>query len=134
MNSVLRVALVVSALLVLGFVTRKIRKAQFNTKDSLFWLFLSICLVFVAIFPGVAFFFSDILGIQSPSNFIFLTVIALLLIREFTIQAQLSQLRRQTAVLSQEIALREALKAPKTDESSETHLTHLSRNANESES
>lgn len=134
MNSVLRVALVVSALLVLGFVTRKIRKAQFNTKDSLFWLFLSICLVFVAIFPGVAFFFSDILGIQSPSNFIFLTVIALLLIREFTIQAQLSQLRRQTAVLSQEIALREALKAPKTDESSETRLTHVSRNANESES
>ena len=134
MNSVLRVALVVSALLVLGFVTRKIRKAQFNTKDSLFWLFLSICLVFVAIFPGVAFFFSDILGIQSPSNFIFLTVIALLLIREFTIQAQLSQLRRQTAVLSQEIALREALKEPKTDYSSETHLTHVSRNANESES
>ena len=38
----------------------------------------------------------------------FLAVIGLLMIREFTIQAQLSQLRRKTATLAQEIALRES--------------------------
>lgn len=108
MNSILRGALIIFALLMLVFVTRKVRKSQFDTADSLFWLFLSGCLLIVAIFPGIAYFFSNLLGIQSPSNFVFLAVIGLLMIREFTIQAQLSQLRRKTATLAQEIALRES--------------------------
>lgn len=108
MNSILRGALIICALLMLVFVTRKVRKSQFDTADSLFWLFLSGCLLIVAIFPGIAYFFSNLLGIQSPSNFVFLAVTGLLMIREFTIQAQLSQLRRKTATLAQEIALRES--------------------------
>lgn len=108
MNSILRGALIICALLMLVFVTRKVRKSQFDTADSLFWLFLSGYLLIVAIFPGIAYFFSNLLGIQSPSNFVFLAVIGLLMIREFTIQAQLSQLRRKTATLAQEIALRES--------------------------
>lgn len=108
MNSILRGALIICALLMLVFVTRKVRKSQFDTADSLFWLFLSGCMLIVAIFPGIAYFFSNLLGIQSPSNFVFLAVIGLLMIREFTIQAQLSQLRRKTATLAQEIALRES--------------------------
>ena len=108
MNSILRGALIICALIMLVFVTRKVRKSQFDTADSLFWLFLSGCLLIVAIFPGIAYFFSNLLGIQSPSNFVFLAVIGLLMIREFTIQAQLSQLRRKTATLAQEIALRES--------------------------
>lgn len=108
MNQVLRIALVVSALSVLLFVARKIRKAQFNTSDSLFWLFLSACLLIVAIFPGIAFFFSSVLGIQSPSNFIFLTVIALLLIREFSMQQDIARLKKSLETLAQETALRNA--------------------------
>lgn len=108
MNSVLRGAMVICALLMLIFVTRKVRKSQFDTADSLFWLFVSGCLLIVAIFPGIAYFFSNLLGIQSPSNFVFLAVIGLLMIREFTIQAQLAQLRRKTVTLAQDVALHRA--------------------------
>lgn len=107
MNLILRIALTVSALIVLMFVVRKIKNAQFDTADSLFWLFLSICLLLVAVFPGIAYFFSGLLGIQSPSNFVFLCVIALLLVREFTIQEQLSRLRKKLTSLTQEMALRD---------------------------
>lgn len=107
MNPILRGALVLCAFLMLVFVIRKLRKAQFDTSDSLFWLLLIGCLLIVAIFPQIAYFFSDLLGIQSPSNFIFLTVIGLLTIREFTIQAQLAQLRRKISTLIQETALRD---------------------------
>lgn len=107
MNPILRGALVLCAFLMLVFVIRKLRKAQFDTSDSLFWLLLIGCLLIVAIFPQIAYFFSDLLGIQSPSNFIFLTVIGLLTIREFTIQAQLAQLRRKISTLVQETALRD---------------------------
>lgn len=106
MNPILRGSLVICALLTLVFVTRKLRRSQFDTADSLFWLFLSACLLAVSIFPNIAYFFSSLLGIQSPSNFIFLTVIALLLVREFSIQIELSQLRRKLTFLAQEIALR----------------------------
>lgn len=105
MNPVLRLALVASALVVLLFVTRKIRKAQFSTADCSFWLLMSVCLLLVAMFPSIAYYFSRLLGIQSPANFIFLAVIALLLVREFTIQVQLTQLRSKVSKLCQEIAL-----------------------------
>lgn len=105
MSVTLRFALVVSAFIVLLFIVRELRKSSFNSSDSLFWLLFSGCLVLVAAIPEIAFFFSDFLGFQSPSNFIFVVVIAFLLVREFTIQSQLSKLREKVAVLAQEIAL-----------------------------
>lgn len=107
MSPTFRICLVISAFLVILFVTRTIKKVQFSIGDSLFWLFLSICLLILAIFPGIAYFFSDALGIQSPSNFIFLSVIALLLVRELTIQAQVSQLKSKITSLAQEMAIRD---------------------------
>lgn len=107
MDSILRVLLVASAFIVQIFVIRKLRKSQFSTADSLFWLFLSACLLFSAVFPSAIYAISSAVGIQSPSNFVFLAVIALLLIREFTIQVQLTQLRDKVTTLAQEIALRE---------------------------
>ncbi len=105
MNATLRIVLIAGALVVLVFVVRKIRRAQFDTQDSLFWLLLSLGLLLLSIFPGVSYFLSGLLGIQSPSNFIFLAIIALLLVREFTLQAQLTQIRRKVTSLVQEVAL-----------------------------
>ncbi len=116
MNPVLRGALVICAFIMLIFVIHKLRKAQFDTSDSLFWLLLIGCLLIVAIFPQIAYLFSDLLGIQSPSNFIFLAVIGLLAIREFTIQVQLAQLRRKMTALAQETALRTRSEAKETEE------------------
>lgn len=105
MTPVLRIFLIVCAALMLVFVFRKIRKSQFDTADSLFWLLLSLGLVFSAVFPGVIYFFSDLFGFTAPSNFVFLAVIALLLIREFSLQAEVAKLRRKLTTLVQEIAL-----------------------------
>ena len=104
MNPVLRLALVASALVVLLFVTRKIRKAQFARQLHILAAYERLP-AFSRYVPGHCISFSSLLGIQSPSNFIFLAVIALLLFREFTIQVQLSQLRSKVTRLCQEIAL-----------------------------
>lgn len=105
MSLSLRLFLVASAVIVLIFVSRKIAKSKFDVSDSLFWLFISVGLVLVAIFPQIAFFFSSLLGFQSASNFVFLAVIALLLYRELSIQGELVALRRKVTSLVQEIAL-----------------------------
>lgn len=106
MGIVLRAVLIIGALVVLAFVVRSIRRAQFDTNDSLFWLLLSLGLLILALFPSISYFLANVLGIQSPSNFIFLVIIALLLVREFTLQVKLSQLQRKTVTLTQELALR----------------------------
>ena len=101
----LRLFLIASAVIVLAFVFRKIAKSKFDVADSLFWLLVSAGLVLVALFPGIAFFFSSLLGFQAASNFVFLVIIALLLYRVFSMQSELVALRRKVTSLVQEIAL-----------------------------
>ena len=108
MSATLRIFLIICALVVLVFVVRKIKKAQITAGDSIFWLFMSLGFVVLAVFPQIAFFFGDFLGVQSPSNFVFLVIIALLLIREFAIQSELSTLRTKLIALVQEIAIQNA--------------------------
>lgn len=105
MTAILRLFLCLCAGMVLLVVVRQVRKAHFNTEDSLFWLILVLGLVVVAVFPETAYFFSNLLGFQSPSNFVFLVVIALLLGRVFSLQTELVALKRKVNTLIQEIAL-----------------------------
>lgn len=108
MTEILRVFLAISAIVVFLFVARQVKKARFGATDSLFWLLLSGGLIIIAVFPGIAYFFSQLLGFQSPSNFVFLVIIGLLLAREFSQQAELVVLRRKLTSLVQEVALNES--------------------------
>ena len=105
MSIVLRAVLLLGALLVLYFVIRKLRKAQIEVLDSVFCLFFAFSFVVLAAFPQVAFWLSSLLGFESPSNFVFLYVIALLLYREFSNTATISKLRRRINQLVEEQAL-----------------------------
>lgn len=106
MSIVLRAVLLLGALLVLYFVIRKLRKAQIEVLDSVFWLFSAFSFVVLAAFPQVAFWLSSLLGFESPANFVFLYVIVLLLYREFSNTVSISKLRRRINQLVEEQALR----------------------------
>lgn len=105
MNISLRIFLVVSAVAVLYFVVRKIKKSKFEASDSIFWLFFIAVLVVLGAFPQISYGLANILGFESPSNFIFLCVIAILLIRMFSLTAKVSLLRTKLDSLVQEVAL-----------------------------
>ena len=106
MSIVLRAVLLLGALLVLYFVVRKLRKAQIEVLDYVFWLFFAFSFVVLAAFPQVAFWLSSLLGFESPANFVFLYVIVLLLYREFSNTVSISKLRRRINQLVEEQALR----------------------------
>lgn len=103
----LRIVLVISAIAVLAFVIHKIRKSQIQTLDSVFWLFFSLSFVALAVFPELAQCIASLLGFQAASNFVFLYVIAVLVIRDFTMTVKYARLRDKLNALIQEIALRE---------------------------
>ena len=94
MSITLRIVLIIGAILVLLFVIRKIRKSKFEASDALFWLAFSAILVLIAIVPAVSYAVSDLLGFDSPSNFVF-----------FSLTTKVSLLRRKVDTLAQEIAL-----------------------------
>ena len=107
MSLTLRILCVAGAALTFYGITRQIKKSKIKIEDSLFWVLLTGMLLLIAIFPEVAFFFSRMLGFQATSNFVFLAVIGLLLIKEFSNTMQLSQLKHRVNELAQEIALYE---------------------------
>lgn len=107
MGGYFRIVLILGALVVFFFVLRKLKKTEMSIANSVFWLLFVASLVIVAVFPSIAFFFSDLLGIESPSNFIFLYVIAFLFIKCFTLTVEVSKLGEKVNVLSQEVALKE---------------------------
>lgn len=103
----LRVILLVIALFSCVFVIRKIRKAQMRIEDTLFWLVISVGTLILGIFPQIAFWCADILGIQAPVNFVYLVFIAILLFKMFILTVQVSQLQEKIKNLAQNMAIKE---------------------------
>lgn len=107
MSAVLRLFLLLSAAVVLALVIRKIKKSEFQSGDALFWLVVCVLFVLFALVPHVVFACSDLLGFESPSNFVFLSAIAILLIRLFSLNATVATLRNKLNRFVEEYALRE---------------------------
>ena len=96
------------ALLTFWFVLRKIRKAEVTIADSTFWFLFALSLVLMGVFREIPFFFANVFDIESPANFVFVYVIAVLVLREFYTTVEISQLRAKVRNLVQNEALIEA--------------------------
>ena len=101
----LRISLVVGTLLALALVLRRISKRKIRVADAVYWVVSMLVLVLLALFPGVAILISGWLGFLSPSNFVFVTIIALMLLTLFGLASDVSRLTDKVERLSQEIAL-----------------------------
>lgn len=107
MTITLRIVLIVVCGLTCWYTLRKIRKSQMRIEDSLFFIILSFGLAGISIFPQIAEFFSEFLGIFSPANFVFLTVIFLLMMKVFTLTLRYSQLEEKLKRFVQRFAIEE---------------------------
>lgn len=105
MTTVLRVVLIVMSLLVLLVMLRKIQQSKARIEDSMFWVFFAVLLVIFSVFPGAADWLSDLVGTMSTANFIFLLMIFLLLVKNFSMSLRISQLETKVKELVQRIAL-----------------------------
>ena len=106
MSSILRVVLILGAFAILFVIVKKLRKAQIQVLDSVFWLFFALSFVVFAAVPQIAFWLAGALGFESPSNFVFLYAIALLLYREFSNTVKIAELRRRVNALVEALALK----------------------------
>ena len=107
MTVTLRVILIVVSVLTCCYVLRKIRKSQMNIADSLFWIILCIVIVLMSIFSNVVSFLSTLVGVESPSNFVFLVMIFVVLVKLFFQSVEISQQKQRFNTLIQKLALKE---------------------------
>ena len=101
----LRVCLIVGSLITAVYVLRRVRHAKIQIEDTIFWLGFSGVLLVLAIFPGIAYWASRLLGFQSPINFVYIVVIFLLLVKQFLLSIRISQLDSRLRILTEQVAL-----------------------------
>lgn len=105
MSGLLRILLIVSAVLMLLFMLRKIRQSKLKIEYTVFWILFSSILAIMGIFPTVFYKISDFIGFQSPISMVFLVVIFVLIVRMFFMTIQISQLENKIDNLVQQIAI-----------------------------
>lgn len=115
MSITLRIALIVVSVCTCSWVLRSIRKAQIKITDSVFWILFSFVLLMISLFPQIVSFFSDLTGVQSPSNFIFLVIIFVLIVKIFRMSLRISQLESKLQTLAQHMAIRQKENEEKED-------------------
>lgn len=105
MSVTLRVGLLLGALVIFGLVCYEVRQNHIRVGDSVFWVVFSLVLVFFAIVPQAAYAISRLIGVESPSNFVFAVVIGILIGICVYLSAKVSMLTNKLHDLASQMAL-----------------------------
>ena len=89
MTAILRIGLILISIMSFFIIVRKIRKSKIRIEDGLFWVVFAIILIVFAVFPGVIYFISDLVGAKSPANIVYLIIIGMLLVKLFFMSIQM---------------------------------------------
>lgn len=106
MTITLRIILFVLAVVTAWWILSKIRRLKVKMEDAIFWIFVAVVLCTLSLFPEIVYKLTDVIGVMSPANLVFLIVIFILLEKVFTLSIIVSQLEEKVTVLSSEVALR----------------------------
>ena len=105
MTLMLRIVLIVVSVATTILIMRRIRQSKLQIEDSIFWIGFSFILILFSIFPQLPAILARLAGTYTTANFIFLSVIFLLIVKVFGMTLQMSQMESRQKELVQRIAL-----------------------------
>ena len=105
MSLTLQIILIVISVIVSLYALRKIKKSQLDIDDAFYWIVFSILLLVMSIFPKIPSILSRLIGIESPSNFVFLFMIFVIVVKLFANSIELSVQKHRLNNLIQKLAL-----------------------------
>ena len=105
MSITLRILLFLASVVSLLFVRKQLRGSRARMEDMGFWLFLSVLLVVLSIFPQMAIFAAGLIGVQSPVNLVYLIILFFLLLQCFQQSLRISELEEKMNRMVSEEAL-----------------------------
>lgn len=113
MTVALRILLIFMSICFYVYVGLKLKNAEIDLMDTVFWIFLATMFIILSFFPQIALAGANSLGIVSPVNFIFLIVLCLLLFRNFLFTVRVAKLEEKVNHLIQEIAIKDNMDSKK---------------------
>ena len=122
MTLTLRALLIIVSVLATTGVIGRIRKAKMQIEDAVFWVLFSFLLILLAVVPRVLYFFTELLGMQSPANLLFLVIIGLLLMKVFSMSIKMSLLEEKLKTLAQNEALEKLERNEASEEPARTKM------------
>lgn len=105
--SIVRIALIATSLAFASVIVRLVKRKQLTMKYSFLWIILLFVVLLCAILPIIPYRISDILGFETPANFIFLVAIFFLLAIALSLSIIVSKQQRKITTLIQEVAILE---------------------------
>lgn len=105
MNTRLQIIMIAASLIFLFYIILMLRNRKIELKYTLAWLFAGLCLIIVAVFPGLLRILSNLLNIVEPVNTLFLFIIFFLLLILFTLTIAISRNANRVKTLTQEIGM-----------------------------
>lgn len=103
----LRIALFVAPILTLLYFMWQIKKSQMQIDYAVSWCLFCFMIIFFGAFPNITNWISHQLGFMSPINMVYLLIIFILLLKQFTMSIKLSKMNTQITELTQAMALKE---------------------------
>ncbi|WP_373212119.1 DUF2304 domain-containing protein [Ruminococcus sp. 5_1_39BFAA] len=113
---VFRIALIVCSLLTSIFMIKKIRNSKLQIEHAIFWLLFAFLLIIISIFPQLTIWGAKLLGIYSSTNFIFLVILFIVILKLFSATIEISNLEYRIKELSQKMAIEEKVESDKRRE------------------
>lgn len=102
-----RVALIVGVLLYLGVIFYLLKKRRLGVQYAIIWLLSGAVLLLFALFPYIVLVMGDILKVLNPVNFVFLVILAFVLLILLSLSAVVSGFSVKIKSLTQNAALLE---------------------------
>ena len=107
MTITLRIILIIASIFSFILCVKRIKQAKLKITNSVVWMLGSVVLVLMAIFSSIVEWLAVKLGFVAPVNFVFLVMIAFLLIQSFIDNIRISTLNEKIKDLNHYIALKE---------------------------
>lgn len=102
-----QIILIISSLAFLLFIIFMIKNKSLQLKYSLLWFVLSSFFIIISFFPKIGAKLAALLHVETPSNALFLGILAIVIIILFSLTITLSKLIKQIVNLTQQVALLE---------------------------
>lgn len=96
---------VVAAVAVTMFVLEMLRRGYLKEKFAALWIVVCAALLIVAVFPSLLRYAADLVGVEVPSNLLFMGAGLLLLFVSVQLSHEVSRVEARTRRLAEEVAL-----------------------------
>jgi hypothetical protein len=107
LNGRLQLAAIATTAILLVVVFELVRQRRLMEKDSLLWLLAAVVLLLLAVFTGLLTWFSELVGIATPSNALFAVAIGFATLMLLHFSVTVSRITDQNKVLAQKLAATE---------------------------